>query len=73
MPTGRSVGNAPLDDIALSIHQELGEVPLDVLGQEPALLGLQEPKQRVLCTKSNTLFSLHHLSAPISQSLTRQR
>lgn len=44
--------DAPLDHIALSVHQELGEVPFDVLGQQAALLGLQEAEQRIRCMAS---------------------
>jgi hypothetical protein len=42
----------PLHDLAVAIDKELCEVPFDVLGQDAALLALQEAEQRVLCVRS---------------------
>ena len=42
--------DTPLDNFALLVDKEFGEVPLQVARQEAALLALQEAKDWVRCT-----------------------
>lgn len=43
--------SSPLHNLSLPIDKEFGEVPLEVVGQDATLLGLQKAKHRIRCTE----------------------
>src|SRR5690349_6431804 len=44
---GRSHRSIAVDDVSLFVDEELGEVPLDSVAQQPAFFALEKPVERI--------------------------